>query len=129
MKNAIQNAVKSGHGEAILYAGALGLLISDILPTPADGIYFYAMQKNKAKLESGEITPKQFWSRETGLYYGLNPIWWSIVLGPMYLTKGDYTDKMKVGIGIMSAGVVVGVIYSNIRKDEKIYGQLRHTFQ
>lgn len=121
MKNAIKAAINSGHGEAILYAGAIGLLISDILPTPADGIYFYAMQKNKAKLEAKEITPKQFWRRETALYYGLNPIWWSMVLGAMYFTKGSYTVKMKVGIGIISAGVVIGVINSNIRKDEALY--------
>lgn len=121
MKNAIKSAIKSGHGEAIIYAGAIGLLISDILPTPADGIYFYAMQKNKAKLQSKEITPKQFWRRETALYYGLNPVWWGIVLGAMYFTKGSFTAKIKVGIGIISAGVVVGVINRNIRKDEEFY--------
>ena len=46
MKDSIKLAVKGGHGNAILYAGALGLLLSDVIPTPADSLYFTLMQKN-----------------------------------------------------------------------------------
>lgn len=119
MRNAIESAVKSGHGEAIVYAGALGLLLSDIIPTPADSIYFNLMQKNKRKLENKEITPKEYWTREAVLYYGLNPLWWSIVIGALYLTKGKYTTKMKVGLGIIAAGGVLSVLNKNIEKDTK----------
>lgn len=117
MKDSIKSAVKSGHGDAILYAGALGLLLSDVIPTPADSLYFNLMQKNKRKLEDGEITPKQYWTREAALYYGLNPLWWGLVLSALYLTKGHYTTKMKVGFGIIAAGAVVGVLNKNIEKD------------
>ncbi len=117
MKDSIQNAVKGGHGNAILYAGALGLLLSDVIPTPADSLYFSLMQKNKRKLENKEITPKQYWQREALLYYGLNPIWWGVVLGALYFTKGEYNTKMKVGLGIIAAGGVIGVLNKNIEKD------------
>lgn len=119
MRDTIKSAVSAGHGDAILYAGAIGLLVSDIIPTPADSLYFSLMQKNKKKLEDGEITPKQYWTREAGLYYGLNPLWWGLVLSALYFTKGNNTNKIKVGIGIVAAGAVVGVLNKNIEKDMK----------
>ena len=120
MVDTIGGAIKSGHGNAILYAGALGLLLSDILPTPADSIYFTLQQKNKAKLNAKEITPKQYWTRDAIYYYGLNPIWWGIVLGAMYVTKGNYTTKAKIGLGIIAGGVVISVLNRNIKKDEEL---------
>lgn len=120
MKDTIKSAISSGHGNAILYAGAIGLLLSDVIPTPADALYFNLQQKNKAKLEKGDITPKQYWTRDAVLYYGLNPLWWSVVLATLYYTKGDYTTKAKVGIGLIAAGAVVAVLHKNIRKDEEL---------
>lgn len=116
----LKSALKGGHGNAILYAGALGLLLSDIIPTPADAVYFRLQQSNKAKLEANQITPKQYWTRDAVAYYGLNPLWWGLVLGTLYLTKGDYTDKAKVGLGLIAAGAVFGVLSKNIRKDEEL---------
>lgn len=95
-------------------------MFSDIIPTPADALYFSLQQKNKAKLESNKITPKQYWTKDAIYYYTLNPIWWGIILIALYSTKGDYTKKAKVGIGILAAGAVVGVLYKNIKKDEEI---------
>lgn len=119
MRDSIKSAVKGGHGEAILYAGAIGLLLSDVIPTPADSLYFSLMQKNKRKLENGEITPKQYWERDAFLYYSLNPLWWGLVLAALYYTKGEYTTKMRVGFGIIAAGGVIGVLNKNIQKDIK----------
>jgi hypothetical protein len=120
MRDTISGAIKSGHGNAILYAGAIGLLLSDIIPTPADALYFSLMQKNKAKLTEGFITPKKYWTKDAILYYGLNPLWWTIVLGAMYYTKGSYTQKVKVGLGLIASGIVVAVLHNNIKKDEEL---------
>lgn len=119
MVGSIKQAINSGHGNAILYAGTLGLLISDIIPTPADALFFRLQEYNKAKLEEGKITPRNYWTREAIAYYGLNPLWWSIVLGAIVLTKGSLTDKAKVGIAIVGAGAVIGVLSKNIREEEK----------
>ena len=118
MKETIKSAINQGHGNAILYAGALGLLLSDLIPTPADALYFNLMQKQNKKLENKEITPKQYWKKEAFLYYALNPLWWSVVLGSLYITKGDYSNKIKVGIAVISAGAVISVLNKNIIKDE-----------
>lgn len=120
MRDTFASAIKSGHGNAILYAGAIGLLLSDVIPTPADALYFNFQQKNKEKLNVGQITPKQYWTRDAIYYYGLNPLWWAIVLGSLYITKGDYTQKAKVGIALVAAGAVVAVLHKNIKKDEAL---------
>jgi len=117
MKDTISSAIKSGHGNAIVYAGALGLLLSDIIPTPADAVYFRLEKMNKDNLQAGKITPKQYWTRDALYYYGLNPLWWSIVLGAVYYTKGNYTQKAKVGIGLIAGGLVFAVLSKNIRED------------
>ena len=120
MRDSFKNAISSGHGNALLYAGALGLLVSDIIPTPADAVYFRVMEKNKQKLDSGEITPKQYWTMEAIYYYGLNPLWWGLFLGVLYYTKGDYNSKVKVGLGLLAAGAVFGVLNKNIKEEQNI---------
>jgi hypothetical protein len=119
MIQTINKGIKEGSGEAILYAGLIGLVVSDIVPTPADAIYFRLMEKNKQKLNNKEITPKQYWERDALLYYGLNPIWWSLVLGAVVLTKGSLTHKAKLAIGLVGAGAVFGVLQKNIEEEQK----------
>lgn len=119
MVGTIKEAVKTkGAGEAVLYAGLLGLVISDIIPTPADAIYFRMMEKNKQKLEEKKITPREYWTRDAMLYYGLNPLWWTLVLVAVVNTKGGINNKLKLGIGLIGAGAVFGVISKNIRDEE-----------
>lgn len=122
MVKSMEIALKSGHGNALLYAGTLGLLLSDIIPTPADAIYFRLQEKNKTKLENKQITPRQYWTRDALAYYGLNPLWWSLVLGAVILTKGSVGQKAKVGLAIVGAGAVFGVLGKNIREEEKRLG-------
>ena len=106
---------------SLLYAVGLGLLLSDLVPTPADAYYFYKQRKNKEKLTKGEITPKQYWTRDAIGYYGLNALWWSAVLGSTILFGKDYKQKRNILIGLVAGGLVVGVISKNIKKDEEFY--------
>jgi hypothetical protein len=78
------------------------------------------MRNNKEKLIKREITPKQYWSRDALLYYSLNPIYWALLFGVVVAVKGDYSAKMRVGLSIIAAGSVVGILHSNIRKDEEL---------
>jgi hypothetical protein len=125
MVGSIDSAIKSGHGNAILYAGALGLLLSDIIPTPADAVYFRLQEKNKTKLEQGIITPRQYWTRDAFAYYGLNPLFWSLVLFAMVVTKGSVGDKAKVGLAIIGGGAVLGVLGKNIKEEEKKINKIK----
>lgn len=125
MVGSINTAIKSGHGNAVLYAGALGLLLSDIIPTPADAVYFRLQEKNKTKLEQGLITPRQYWTRDALYYYGLNPLWWSVVLTAMILTKGSVGQKAKIGLAIIGGGAVIGVLAKNIKEEEKKINKIK----
>lgn len=121
MIETIKYAVKNkGAGEAVLYGGLIGLIVSDIIPTPADGLYFRLMAKNKAKLEAKELTPKQYWTRDALLYYGLNPLWWSLVALTVVSVKGGLDDKLKWGIALVGAGAVIGVLNKNIKEENAV---------
>lgn len=113
----ISKATKGNYGEAVLYAGAIGLVLSDIIPTPADALYFYTERKLRDQFNNRKITPKQYWIRSASAYYLYNPIWWLLVLGAMHYKEGDYKAKAKVGLALIGAGAVIGVIYRNYKKD------------
>jgi uncharacterized membrane protein YkvI len=105
----------------LLYAVGVGLILSDIIPTPADALVFYRQRINKQALEKGEITPKQYWEREAFNYYALNPIWWLGVLGITHAFGNTYEQKRNILIGLVAGGVVLGVLAKNIKKDEEFY--------
>lgn len=104
----------------LLIAVGVGLILSDIIPTPADAVYFRLEQKNKAKLQSGEITPKQYWTRDALAYYGLNPIWWGAVLGVSLLTGKTFEQRRNILISLVAGGVVIGVLNQNIKRDVEL---------
>lgn len=118
----LTSEISKGSHTGLLYAGAIGLLLSDVIPTPADGLYFLTERKLKAKLEDGKITPKEYWTKSALAYYLYNPIWWGIVLGAMVAVKGDFEKKAKVGFAIIGAGAVLGVLHKNIEIDKQRYG-------
>lgn len=105
----------------LLYAVGVGLILSDIIPTPADGLVFYRQGINKQALEKGEITPKQYWQREAFNYYALNPIWWLGVLSVTYAFGKSYEQKRNILLSLVAGGIVVGVLAKNIKKDEEFY--------
>ena len=115
----IKDAVNTGHGNAVLIAGIAGLVFSDIIPTPGDALYFWQQQRLKKKLNDHKITPKAYWIKEASGYYLYNSIWWALVGTAVLITKGDFHQKMKIGLGCIGAGVVIAVIVKNIHKDEE----------
>ena len=116
----IKSVSKSEYATAALYAGMIGLIASDIIPTPADALYFTIERNLRNKFMEKKITPKQYWAYETLSYYGLNPLYWALVLGITVSIKGPVTRKLYVASGIIGAGAVVGIIFSNIKKDVKM---------
>ncbi len=117
MTGTIKSAINSGHGTAVLYGLGIGLVLSDVIPTIGDAAFFKIERNLRDKWKRGEITPQRYWSREAAAYYLINPVYWSLVLGAMVLTKGDFSQKAKVGLAIIGAGAVIGVLYGNVKKD------------
>ncbi len=113
----IKAALSGPHATGALYIGLLGLLLSDIIPTPGDALYFSLERKLRDEWKAGSITAKQYWARETTYYYGLNAAWWLIVILIAINIKGPVTRKMNFALAIIGIGAVSAVIYKNIHKD------------
>lgn len=113
----ILDATQGPHANGVLYAGAVGLLLSNIIPTPADALYFHREKKLKEKWDNKEITPEKYWQKTATAYYVYKPVWWGLVISAMYFTKGDVKDKARIGLMIVGAGAVVGIVYRNYTKD------------
>ena len=111
----------NNHKTTILYALGIGLLASDLIPTPADAVYFNYQRNNKQKLEENAITPKQYWTKDAIGYYGFNALWWSSVLGISYFIGKDFTQKRNLMAGLIAGGIVIAVLHKNIEKDVKYY--------
>jgi len=102
----------------LLYAGLIGLVASDIIPTIGDAAFIGFQRKLRDKWAKGEIDSKTYWRKELGNYYLLNSGWWLIIGVAVYLTP-KYENKIKVGLALIGASAVAAIIYKNIQKDEK----------
>ena len=116
----VKEAINGPHAKGVLYVGLIGLLLSDIIPTPADALYFNLERKLRDDWKVGKLTAKQYWARETAYYYGLNAIWWLLVIILATKIPGTAKKKMNVALGLIGTGAVVGVIHKNIQKDIQI---------
>ena len=121
MYSQIKSTVASGGGEAVLYSVLLGMLLSDITPTPADALYFNTEFNLKKAIEEGKITASQYWWRDAIAYYGYNSIWWGLVIGATVAIPGGLNAKVKMAVGLIAGGAVFGVLAKNIKKDKLRY--------
>ena len=116
----IKGALGKGDGNALIYTAIISAIIANVMPTPADAIYFWRQGVNKEKLDNGEITPTQYWTRDVMGYYTYTALWYGLVLTIIASTGGTYKTKAKILLATLGAGVVIGVVAKNIKKDEKI---------
>lgn len=120
MIRSVKSGFQSEHANAVLYAGLIGLILSDIIPTPADALYFKIEKNLRDKWKEGRIEPKDYWTKTAAAYYLLNPIWWSVVAGITLAKKGDANKKLKIALALIGGGAVIGILYRNVKKDEEI---------
>ena len=117
----IDKVVKEGNGNALIYTALMAAILSNAVPTIADGWYFSLQQKWKQELEEGKITPEQYWTRDIGNYYTITAGYYGIVLLTMLaLNKNSFTTNYKILLGILGGGFVIGVGFKNVQKDKEI---------
>jgi hypothetical protein len=112
--------IKEGNGNTLILTALIAAAIANALPTPADGFYFSMQQKIKEQLENGEITPKQFWTKDILHYYTFTAAWYVFLILIVLALGGKYETNAKILILIISGGLVLGVWKKNIEKDEAI---------
>jgi len=103
----------------MLLGGLAGAVLGDIIPTPGDAVSFYLFKKNRDAWAKGELTSKQYWTRESLSYYLPNAIWWSVVALIAWNAGKNIETKLKLLTFIVGGGVVVSIIGKSIYDDEK----------
>ncbi len=120
METGIEKVVKDGNGNAIIFTALIAAAIANSLPTPMDAIYFSRQSKLKDELEAGKITPKQYWLHDVGGYYFYTSLWYLGLIVGVSAIGGTYKTNSRFLLAMVSAGLVVGVVYKNIKKDEDL---------
>lgn len=123
MSNNIVNLFKSEHGITALYLALIAGALANFIPDPTDGLNFYLDRKWRIELEKGELTPTAYYERKVSLYYGLDSVWWLFVLLIVWIFGKDLRQKTYILGGLVGAGVVVAVIFNNIKEDQKFFDQ------
>ena len=116
MNLGIKQAIKDGNGTTIINTALIAAALANVLPTAADGVYFWRQAKDKEALDKGEITPKQYWIRDVLGYYGYTAAYYTIILLSVQAIGGTYKTKSRILLALLGGGVVVGVVSRNIQK-------------
>jgi hypothetical protein len=114
----LKGVSESQYATGALYAGLIGLVVSDLIPTPADAFYFNDERKLRNRWKQGEIKPEEYWEKSASNYYLYNAVWWALVGLATIYTKGSAEDKILTMGSLIGAGAVISVIYTNIQKDK-----------
>lgn len=120
MDTGIGKVVKDGGGNAIIFTALLAAIVANVLPTPADVLFFNAQSSDKTKLENGQITPKQYWMRDMLGYYGYTASWYLALFIILQAAGGSYKNNARILIAVLSAGLIVGVFNKNVKKDNEL---------
>lgn len=115
----LKGASESPNATGALYAGIVGLVISDLIPTPADAFYFNKERALRDKWKSGEIKPEEYWEKSASNYYLFNAAWWLFVGLATVYTKGSVNNKIVTLGALIGGGAVIATIYGNIQSDKK----------
>lgn len=110
-------ASQSKHASGVLYAGAVGIIMSDFIPTPAEVLYYYTEKNLHAKWKEGKITPEKYYRGTYAARTFGKTAWWLGVLTAVYFKKGDVNQKAMFGLALVGAGMIAGVIYKRMEKD------------
>ena len=121
--NELKCVGSSQYATGALYAGLIGLFVSDLIPTPADAFYFDRERKLRDKWKSGEISPEEYWEKSASNYYLYNAAWWLLVGLATIYTKGMAENKIVTMGALIGGGAVIAVIHSNIQKDKNALAQ------
>ena len=109
--------------QSVLRGGIMGLLtglvLSDIVPTPADSIYFKTERRLRNEWKAGTITPEEYWKKTTFAYYFLNPVWWTMVAGVSMVFHKTPGKQLTLLLGLVAAGGVIATVMKNVEKDKE----------
>ena len=120
MELGIGKVVKDGNGNALIYTALLAGMLANAIPTPADAIYFYRVNKLERQFDAGEISAEQVEWHVAGEYYLWTALWYGALFLGIYSLQGEYKNNAKLLLGLTAVGLAVGVVQKNIEVDKAI---------
>jgi hypothetical protein len=120
MELGINNAIKEGNGNTIIYTALIAAAIANALPTPADSIYFTRINKLERKFDDGLITAEELEWRVAFEYYIWTAGYYAILFLGIYSFGGQYKTSSRILLSLIAGGLVIGAVQKNIEVDKSI---------
>ena len=108
---------KSKSSGILIPSTFLAIAVLDAIPTPTDIGYFYT----ERWLQNQQDNPN-YWLYKTVNYYGWDVLWYTTLFGVTYATGRTVSDKLKVGIGLVSLGAIAYMLWKYTSKPVEIDG-------
>ena len=120
MNLGIEKVVKDGNGNALIYTALLAAAVANMVPTPADSIYFRRINMLQHQFDNGEISAEKLEWHIAGEYYLWTAGWYALLFTGVYAMGGAYKTNAKILLAIVAGGLVVGAVQKNIEVDKKM---------
>lgn len=120
METGINQVIRDGKGNAIVYTALIAAALANVIPTPFDAIYFRRQQILKEKLQKGQISVSRYWYQDVGEYYLWTALWYAGLIVLVASVNSTYKTNSRMLVALAGSGLVVGVLVKNIQKDKEI---------
>lgn len=102
----VRDLAAGEYQSALLYAAISGLIISDLVPTPASAIAYAVSRKQQSN------TNQQARQKVASVYNMAVPAWWAVVFAAVHFNKGDFNEKVKLAALLIGGGAAVGIMFN-----------------
>ncbi|HWY11634.1 MAG TPA: hypothetical protein VN026_09935 [Bacteroidia bacterium] len=119
LKEQIVGVSHSKYANSALYVLFIGMALGNLTPAPSDALYMFYQTKLRDKWKRGEITPEQYWKKNTIGYYMIPFTWWALIAFIVINVKGTSEKKAKIALALVGGSVVLGLVLRMIKVDKK----------
>ena len=116
----MEQVVKDGNGNTLLYTALLAAAIANTLPTPFDSIYFRRMNTLQREYDDKKISAEKLEWHMAGEYYLWTSLWYATLFTGIYAFGGKYKTNAKILLALVAGGLVLGAVQKNIEVDKQI---------
>lgn len=120
MNLGIQNVIKNGNGNTLIYTALLSAAIANTLPTPFDGIYFRRVNQLRIDYDAKKISAEKMETSIALEYYLWTSLWYVALFGGIYAFGGKYHNNARLLLILAGGGLVIGSVQKNIERTKEI---------
>lgn len=107
-----QQLAGGDYQNALLYAALAGVVVSDVLPTPAMTIAHLRIKLLQQKSKDGQLSQKELEQALSKTYSYALPAWWIAVFATIHFHKGTFEQKARLAVFMVIGGAAIGMLSS-----------------